>query len=135
MQIVYAYKNAAVSVDCEGPVSPFVPRFALRAFAGVEADLLLPNDRVYLSLFYDYLAQMVQKDATRKNPVFETMDNFAALHCRSLSASPAAYCPRLMASIDIALVGFLGLGAEMNHAAVFAACRALAWRFAIHGDD
>lgn len=135
MQIVYAYKDAAVSVDCEGPVSPLVPRAALRAFAGVAAELLLPCDRVYLSLFYHYLSEMVQKDATRQRPVFETLQHFAALHSRSLSASPASDCKRLLLSIDMAMVNFLGLGTDMNHAAAFAACRALAWRFAIHGDD
>jgi len=135
MQIVYAYKNAAVKVERDGPVSPRVPKFAMAAFADVPAESVLPSDRIYLSLFYDYLAEIIQNDALRKSPVFETLLHFASLHSRSLSVSPAASCDRLLASIDEAMVRFLGATGEMRHAEAYAACRALAWRFAIHSDD
>lgn len=135
MQIVYAYKDAAVKVDCEGPVSPLVPRFAMRAFSSVEPEPILPCDRIYLALFYNYLGEMVKKDATRQHPVFETLWHFASLHSRSLAYSPIAECRRLLASIDEAMVKFLGATGRMKHAEAYAACLALAWRFAIHGDD
>lgn len=135
MQIVYAYKDAAVKVDREGPVSPLVPRHAMRAFREVEAELLLPCDRVYLSLFYDFFGQIVQNDAVRQKKVFENLEQFRAMHSRSLAASPAAGCRRLLEGIGLAMVKFMGSGTAMPHSKAFAACRALAWRFAIHGDD
>lgn len=136
MTIVFAYKSASVTVECLGPVSRAVPRFAMSSFSGVRADSLLPADSVYLSLFYDALATMVKNDAERTHPVFETLWHFAALHARSLAVSPVAECSRLLAQIDEAMVRFIGLSATgMNHALAYAACRALAWRFAIHGDD
>lgn len=135
MQIVYAYKSAAVSVDHEGPVSRLVPGSTLRKFSSVPVHMILPCDSAYLSLFYDYLAKMVRKDSRRADPVFETLDHFASLHIRSLAISPVAGCGRFLAKLDESMVRFLGVADEMQHANVFMACAALAWRFSIHGDD
>lgn len=136
-QIVFAYKSAAVKVDCSGPVTQRPPQAARNFFAGVNANRLLPDDRIYLSLFYDQLAKMTREDWFRKKPVFATLGHFAALHGRSLAASPVFADDRLLASIDEGLVWLMGAAAykPMNHALAISACQALAWRFAIHADD
>lgn len=135
--IVFAYKNAAVEIECSGPLLP-APTPEIRSlFRGVAAESVLPGDRIYLSLFYNRLAKMVIDDRKRLSPVFRTVGHFAALHGRSLASSPAASLDRLLDSIDLALVRMLGPSGDssMQHSRAATACAALAWRFAIHGDD
>lgn len=136
-QIVFAYKSAAVKVDCEGPVTQRPPQAVRNFFAGVDASPLMPDDRTYLSLFYDQLGKMTREDWFRKKPVFRTLGHFASLHGRSLAASPVFANNRLLASIDEGLVRLMGAasGNQMNHVLAISACQALAWRFAIHADD
>lgn len=135
--IVFAYKSAAVTVECCGPIERKPAGGVGRLFRRVDPSPILPTDRLYLSLFYDQLGKMVDKDSERLSPVFRTVGNFADLHARSLASSPVFSNTRLLARIDESLVRLLGPSGDrpMRHTLVANCCRALAWRFAIHADD
>ena len=108
----------------------------------VPADKMLPKDRLYLSDMYDAMAWVMLRDRLRDKPVLTTNEDFVRFHAGSLQLSidrgDVGKYPGLGKAVDQVFKDCLGtevvqLGDD-EYDLLVAACNALSWRFAIHGE-
>ena len=108
----------------------------------VDVNRMLPKDRLYLSDLYDAMAWVVLRDKLLSKPVLKTSEDFVTFHAGTLQLAidrgNVGKHPGLAQQVDQVFVDCLGdevitLGDD-EHDMLVAACNALAWRFAIHGE-
>lgn len=112
------------------PVRPILPK-------------MLPEDRRYLSAFYDATAFVLMNDGDREKPIIGTSDQFVVFHGGSLrlaveKAKVGRY-PGLGEAIDQTFLNAMGADQKKLDAdargRLVAACGVLSWTFGIHGDE
>lgn len=116
---------------------------AIEWVKGVDAARMLPSDRMYLVAFYSAMAFVIERDATLKPPVIDTTVKFADLHAGSLDLAieerNIGKYPGLGAQIDQVFLAAVGDDVTTvtpeKRAAIVEACRALAWRFHMYGEE
>lgn len=147
--LVFAWKGS--SLDISWPPSPHTtitvpkPEAELLAWAEPMRAVLpkmLLKDRQYLASFYDAMAFVLLRDASRDNPIVVSTDAFAAFHAGSLQlaidkASVGKY-PGLGAAIDQTFVNAIGADIRPidkdTRTRLTAACGVLSWVLSVHGD-
>lgn len=147
--LVFAWKGSSIKMDW--PPAPHTniatprPDPAILAWATPLKDVvpkMLPNDRQYLANFYDAMAFVLLRDASRETPIVGTTDAFAAFHAGSLQmaidkANVGKY-PGLAEAIDETFVNAVGAESKVldadSRTKLTAACGVLSWVFSVHGD-
>lgn len=101
---------------------------------------MLPEDRQYLSAFYDALGFVVYQDGSRSSPAITTSDQFVQLHAGSLNLAiqkkNVGKYPGLDRAIDQTFLAACGPESESltkeSRMTLVSACNTLAWVFRIH---
>jgi len=141
--VLFAWWDASIGVLVPPAVGP-APSPAVRALAtAVDASKMLPHDRQYMSAFYEALCYVLERDGERDKPLIGTTDQFARFHAGSLQLSidkkAVGKYAGLAESVDEVFV--LAAGADVQTVTdevrekIADACRALAWKFAVHGNE
>lgn len=144
MIVHLSYKTAELDVLWPSPpatqiVSPMPSMTDRRRVAGVSVAGLSPHDRIYLSNFYDCLAFVVAKDAKKKPPDLQKVDDFLTLHNCSMTVAvdrnDLGLYPALVTQVWTAIA--LAIGGDVieyksaDRKKLVTILGALAWRFAI----
>lgn len=113
--------------------------------AAVNVDGMTPKDRAYCADFYAALGRILANDSGAKKPaIIDSTPKFQAFHAGSLQLAidlgEVGRYPGLGASIDRAFFAAAGDDEEKSMPAEVKArfircCKALAWRFTIHGES
>ena len=147
--LVFCWKGSTINMDW--PPAPHAvitapkPDAALLKWAEPLRPILpamLPKDRQYLANFYDALAFILLRDASRSDPILGSTDSFAAFHAGSLKsaidkASVGKY-PGLGEAIDQTFINAIGADVRAIDAdtrtKLTAASGVLSWALSVHGD-
>jgi len=141
--VLFAWWDASIAVLVPPTGGP-APSQEVRALAApVDASKMLPHDRKYMSAFYEALGYVLERDGERDKPLIGTTEQFARFHAGSLQLSidkkAVGKYAGLGESVDEVFVGAAGADVQAVTTEVRGkiadACRALAWKFAVHGDE
>ena len=137
--VLFAWWDASIAVLVPPTGGP-APSQEVRALAApVDASKMLPHDRQYMSAFYEALCYVLERDGA----LIGTTEQFARFHAGSLQLSidkkAVGKYAGLGESVDEVFVGAAGADVQTVTTEVRGkiadACRALAWKFAVHGDE
>ena len=143
--IYFAWNGASLDLPwppVEGPQVVKPDEVSRQWVTPVRVNNILPQDRIYLSRFYDAMGWIIMRDSERDSPIITNTEKLAEFHEGSLQLAidrdDVGQYEGLGKSIDDAFKKVLGddvtpLEGDSTEAVILL-CNALSWRFAIYGE-